>query len=67
VGDVSAERLTHVDDAGRARMVDVGCKDASERIALARARVHMSASSARAVREGNGPKGELLGVARSPT
>jgi cyclic pyranopterin monophosphate synthase len=64
VGDVSAERLTHLDDAGRARMVDVGAKDTTERIARARARVTMSPDSARAVREGDGPKGEVLGVAR---
>jgi cyclic pyranopterin monophosphate synthase len=64
VGDVSAERLTHIDDAGRARMVDVGAKDPSERLARACARVRMSPDSARAVREGDGPKGEVLGVAR---
>jgi cyclic pyranopterin phosphate synthase len=61
---VSSERLTHLDDTGRARMVDVGGKDVSERTARARARLHMSADSARAVQVGNGPKGEVLGVAR---
>jgi cyclic pyranopterin monophosphate synthase len=61
---VSPERLTHLDDAGRARMVDVGGKDVSERTALARARLRMSPATARAVQVGDGPKGEVLGVAR---
>jgi cyclic pyranopterin phosphate synthase len=61
---MSSERLTHLDDAGRARMVDVGGKDLSERTARARARLRMSAGSARAVQVGDGPKGEVLGVAR---
>jgi cyclic pyranopterin phosphate synthase len=60
------QRLTHLDAAGRARMVDVGAKPETERIARARARarVRMSPDSARAVQAGNGPKGEVLGVAR---
>jgi cyclic pyranopterin phosphate synthase len=61
---MSSERLTHIDDAGRARMVDVGAKDPSERMARARARVRMSPGSAQAVHAGDGPKGEVLGVAR---
>jgi cyclic pyranopterin phosphate synthase len=61
---VSDERLTHLDETGRARMVDVGAKDITERVARARARIRMSPDTARAVQEGNGPKGEVLGVAR---
>ena len=61
---VSDGRLTHVDEAGRARMVDVGGKDVGERSARASARVRMSPSTAEAVEAGNGPKGEVLGVAR---
>jgi cyclic pyranopterin phosphate synthase len=61
---VSDERLTHLDETGRARMVDVGAKDITERVARARARIHMSADTARAVQDGNGPKGEVMGVAR---
>jgi cyclic pyranopterin phosphate synthase len=45
-------------------MVDVGGKDVSERTARARARLRMSAASAHAVQVGDGPKGEVLGVAR---
>lgn len=57
-------RLTHLDEHGAARMVDVGAKAPTERIARARARLRMSPATARAVEEGNGPKGEVLGVAR---
>ncbi|MFN8163368.1 MAG: cyclic pyranopterin monophosphate synthase MoaC [Solirubrobacterales bacterium] len=57
-------RLSHLGDDGRARMVDVGEKQPSERRARARARVRMSAETARAVEAGNGPKGEVLAVAR---
>jgi cyclic pyranopterin phosphate synthase len=61
---MSERRLTHLDESGRARMVDVGAKAVSERVARARARVNMSVESARAVEAGSGPKGEVLGVAR---
>jgi cyclic pyranopterin monophosphate synthase len=61
---VSEDRLTHIDATGRARMVDVGGKDVTERVARARARVRMSPAAARRVRAGDGPKGEVLGVAR---
>jgi cyclic pyranopterin monophosphate synthase len=57
-------QLTHLDDDGHARMVDVSAKQPTERVARARARVKMSARSARAVQAGDGPKGEVLGVAR---
>jgi cyclic pyranopterin phosphate synthase len=64
---VSAEpgdRLTHVDEHGRARMVDVSDKPATERLAVARAVVRASAETARAVAAGDAPKGDVLGVAR---
>lgn len=56
--------LTHLDAAGRARMVDVGAKPDTERRAVARAVVRVSAQTARAVRGGDAPKGDVLGVAR---
>jgi cyclic pyranopterin phosphate synthase len=56
--------LTHLDDAGRARMVDVGGKDVTDRRALARAVVRMSPATAAAVRDGDAPKGDVLGPAR---
>ena len=45
-------------------MVDVGAKPASERRALARALVRVSAETAAAVERGEAPKGDVLGVAR---
>jgi len=51
-------------EAGRARMVDVGGKEVTDRRALARAVVRMSPTTAAAVREGNAPKGDVLGTAR---
>jgi cyclic pyranopterin phosphate synthase len=56
--------LTHLDAAGRARMVDVGSKPATERRAVARAVVKVSAATAQAVSHGDAPKGDVLGVAR---
>ncbi|MCW2955034.1 MAG: molybdenum cofactor biosynthesis protein [Conexibacter sp.] len=56
--------LTHIDDEGRARMVDVGGKDVTERRAVARATVRMSPATAAAVRDGDAPKGDVLGTAR---
>ena len=61
---MSDGRLTHIDEQGRARMVDVGAKDARERVARARARVRMSPEAARAVKSGDAPKGEVLSTAR---
>ncbi len=57
-------RLTHLDPAGRARMVDVGAKPATERRALAHAIVRVSTQTAHAVHAGDTPKGDVLGVAR---
>ena len=61
---MSEQRLTHLDDAGHARMVDVGAKEIGARMARARARVRMSPRTALAVQQGDGPKGEVLSVAR---
>ena len=56
--------LTHLDESGRARMVDVGAKPATERRAVARARVRMAPETAEAVARGDAPKGDVLGTAR---
>jgi cyclic pyranopterin phosphate synthase len=56
--------LTHLDDSGRARMVDVGAKPATERRAVAQAVVRVSPETARKVLAGDAPKGDVLGVAR---
>jgi cyclic pyranopterin phosphate synthase len=56
--------LSHLDAAGRARMVDVGAKAVSDRRAVARAVVRMSAETATAVRGGDAPKGDVVSTAR---
>ncbi|HEX8121667.1 MAG TPA: cyclic pyranopterin monophosphate synthase MoaC [Solirubrobacteraceae bacterium] len=56
--------LTHIDDRGRATMVDVGAKAVTERRAVARAIVRMSPATAKAVLDGDAPKGDVLGTAR---
>ena len=54
--------LSHVDEAGGVRMVDVGGKDVSRRRAVARAEVRMAAETARILREL--PKGDALATAQ---
>ena len=56
--------LTHIDAEGSARMVDVGGKEATERTAVAEARVRMSPETAAAVARGDAPKGDVIGTAR---
>ncbi len=59
-----ADRLTHIDEDGRARMVDVSQKDITLRYARARARVEMHPDTAAAIRRADLPKGDCIGVAR---
>ncbi len=56
--------LTHLGDDGAARMVDVGGKPETARSATATGRIRMSAEALEAVREGIGPKGDVLAAAR---
>lgn len=56
--------LTHLDDKGAARMVDVGGKAETVRSATAAGRIRMAAATLKAVREGSGPKGDVLSAAR---
>ena len=57
-------KLTHLDDQGHARMVDVGGKAETQRVAIASGRIRMSAEALAAIREGNAPKGDVLAAAR---
>ena len=57
-------RLTHLDERGQARMVDVGGKQETARSAAATGRIRMSQTALAAIREGSGPKGDVLAVAR---
>jgi cyclic pyranopterin monophosphate synthase len=61
---MSERKLTHIDDEGAARMVDVGGKDETARVARAEAVVTMSPEASAAVERGDGPKGDVLGTAR---
>jgi cyclic pyranopterin phosphate synthase len=57
-------RLTHTDESGHARMVDVSAKDVTVREARASGRVLLSADAIAALRAGQVPKGDALAVAR---
>jgi cyclic pyranopterin phosphate synthase len=57
-------RLTHTDEAGHARMVDVSAKDVTVREARASGRVLLSPEAIAALRAGEVPKGDALAVAR---
>ena len=56
--------LSHIDQRGQARMVDVSGKGATERTAVAEGRVIMSKATLDRVIEGNALKGDVLGAAR---
>lgn len=56
--------LTHIDEQGNARMVDVGGKATSQRVAIASGRIRMSAQALAAIRAGDAPKGDVLAAAR---
>jgi cyclic pyranopterin phosphate synthase len=56
-------KLSHVDESGRARMVDVSAKPESERAATAEGAVRMSPEAFRAVAEQTVAKGDVLAVA----
>jgi cyclic pyranopterin phosphate synthase len=58
------KHLTHVDEAGAARMVDVGAKADTYRVATAESFVSMQPDTVRAIREASVAKGDVLGVAR---
>ena len=59
-----ARRLTHLDKAGAAHMVDVGEKAVTERIAIAEGAVKMAAATLALIVSGNAKKGDVIGTAR---
>lgn len=61
---MTGAKLTHLDEAGNARMVDVGGKPATPRVAIASGRLRMSPQALAAIREGEVPKGDVLAAAR---
>jgi cyclic pyranopterin monophosphate synthase len=56
--------LTHFDDSGRARMVDVGDKASTDRVAIATGRISMHSETVTVIREGRAAKGDVLAVAQ---
>ncbi|OYU36994.1 cyclic pyranopterin monophosphate synthase MoaC [Novosphingobium sp. PASSN1] len=56
--------LTHLDSQGRARMVDVGGKAETQRVAIALGTIRMNPATLAALRDGTAPKGDVLAVAR---
>lgn len=56
--------LTHLDEQGRARMVDVGGKAETHRVAIALGRIRMTPATLAALRDGKVLKGDVLAVAR---
>ncbi len=61
---MSGPRLTHIDAAGEAAMVDVGDKAETVRIAEAEGHVRMAAETLQLILDGNAKKGDVIGVAR---
>jgi cyclic pyranopterin monophosphate synthase len=57
-------KLTHLGESGDARMVDISAKSASARSAIAGGRISMTPQTLKLVREGSGPKGDVLATAR---
>jgi cyclic pyranopterin phosphate synthase len=59
-----SDRLTHLDEHGRAHMVDVGAKPITGRVCVARAEVHMAPETLERIGAGSMPKGDVLAVSR---
>ncbi len=57
-------KLTHFDEHGQARMVNVGEKDESHRVAVAQSEIRMQPATLRLIIEGGAAKGDVLGVAQ---
>ncbi len=57
-------KLTHLDNTGKAHMVDVAMKEPTARIARAAGEVHMDQGATEMIRDGLVPKGDVLAVAR---
>jgi cyclic pyranopterin phosphate synthase len=59
-----ADTLSHIDEKGAARMVDVGDKDSTVRLAIAEGFISMAPATLAIIVEGSAPKGDVLAVAR---
>lgn len=61
---MSEPKLSHLDESGRARMVDVGNKPVTERVAIAKGEVHMRPETLNLIQQGALKKGDVLSVAQ---
>ena len=61
---MSGEKLSHLDEAGAANMVDVSAKPVTERVAIAEGTVTMAAATLAMIRAGDAAKGDVIGTAR---
>lgn len=59
-----SKSLTHIDSDGTARMVDVGAKSDTQRVAVASGQIAMTGEALAVIRAGNAPKGDVLSTAR---
>lgn len=62
--EMENKKLTHIDDLGRAHMVDVGAKPDNKRIAVARGEVKMLPETMQLIRDGSLKKGDVLTIAQ---
>jgi cyclic pyranopterin phosphate synthase len=62
--DLRMSGLSHLDAQGRARMVDIGGKAETQRVAVALGTIRMNAATLAALRDGTAPKGDVLAAAR---
>ena len=58
------DQLSHLDDSGRARMVDIGAKPVTERVAVAKGEVRMLPATLALIKAGAVKKGDVLTVAQ---
>jgi len=56
----TVKKLTHIDEKGRPKMVDVGSKPLTERMAVARGSVYMKKETFNLIKSGNVSKGDVL-------
>jgi len=61
---MSEPKLSHLDESGRARMVDVGHKPITERVAIAKGEVHMQLETLELIQQGALKKGDVFSVAQ---
>jgi cyclic pyranopterin phosphate synthase len=62
--NTNKQQLTHLDAQGNARMVDVGAKESSQRVAVASGKISLSPKTAELIRSGGHKKGDVVAIAR---